>query len=220
MSDVDPYPGPPAAARPGEQTRRLVLRGTRGVVTRCRDFTREALADWHWIPSVDGPAYADLPPEQEERWAVVEDVLLLVSEVVTNACMHAGGPSELVLHHTPERLRVEVTDGSPEVPRLRPAGDPAQPGGHGLVVLQRLAREWGWRPVGSGKTVWLEVPSPLRYGEDGHRSPGDHGQDLRGPGPHPDGDGRGGGAPGLTGRRPGAAGHPSADRNAARPASG
>ncbi|OKK18347.1 hypothetical protein AMK16_18660 [Streptomyces sp. CB00455] len=130
-----------------EQTRRLVLGGaTAGVVGRCRDFTRRALADWQW--------------SQEAH--AVEDVLLLVSEVVTNACLHAGGPRELVLRHSPERLRVEVSDGSTELPRRRGPGDRALPGGHGLIVLERLTRSWGSVPSPdgvTGKTVWLEVPA-------------------------------------------------------------
>lgn len=133
-----------------EQTRRLVLGGaTTGVVGRCRDFTRRALADWQWPGG----------PES------VDDVLLLVSEVVTNACLHGGGPRELVLRHTPERLRVEVSDDNPDLPRRRPPGDRTLPGGHGLIVLGRLARDWGAVPSpdgGPGKVVWLEVPPPLR----------------------------------------------------------
>ncbi|WP_328926716.1 ATP-binding protein [Streptomyces sp. NBC_00190] len=129
-----------------EQTRRLVLGGaTAGVVGRCRDFTRRALADWQWPAGTDA----------------VEDVLLLVSEVVTNACLHGGGPRELVLRHTPEVLRVEVSDDSSEPPRRRPPRDRALPGGHGLIVLERLSRGWGWEPSADGrpgKTVWLEVP--------------------------------------------------------------
>ncbi|MER5813672.1 ATP-binding protein [Streptomyces sp. NPDC002033] len=129
-----------------EQTRRLVLGGgTTGVVTRCRDFTRRALADWAW------------PAGSEAE----DDVLLLVSEVVTNACLHAGGPRELVLRHGPGWLRAEVTDDSPEPPSPRPP-DRGRPGGHGLILLRRLARSWGWAPAPPGKTVWLEVPTPPR----------------------------------------------------------
>lgn len=132
------------------QTRRLALYGTEGVVGRCRDFSRDALTDWEWIPAAD-----------EDGQAVVEDVLLLVSEVVTNACLHAHGPRELTLHCSPDRLRIEVTDDSPVHPRPRPFAV-GVPGGHGLVVLERLSRSWGSVPRGTGKTVWVEVAAPPR----------------------------------------------------------
>ncbi|MFF8837359.1 ATP-binding protein [Streptomyces sp. NPDC015130] len=135
------------------QVRRLVLHGTRGVVSRCRDFTAEALADWGWIPA-----------ETEEESERVEDVLLLVSEVVTNACLHAGGPEELVLRLDGGRLRVEVADASPVHPRLEITRSPALPGGHGVMVLDRLAGAWGSEDKASGdgvgKVVWLEVSRP------------------------------------------------------------
>ncbi|MFE1906774.1 ATP-binding protein [Streptomyces gardneri] len=141
------------------QVRRLVLHGTRGVVSRCRDFTTEALTDWGWLPAETA--------EERER---AEDVLLLVSEVVTNACLHAGGPEELVLRHAAGRLRVEVADASPVHPHLRVTRSPALPGGHGLMVLERLAVSWGSEDKrsgdGAGKVVWLEVsrPSPPPWG--------------------------------------------------------
>ncbi|MGA5820950.1 ATP-binding protein [Kitasatospora sp. NPDC094028] len=144
-----PLPGP----GPG-QTRRLALAGSEGAVRHCRDFSRRALLSWHWLPTID-----------EEQLAVVEDVLLMVSELVTNACLHApGGPRELRLHWDGDRLRAEVTDASPVPTRLRPNADPGRPGGHGLRVVDRLARAWGSLPDGGGKRVWLEVSSPL----DGH----------------------------------------------------
>ncbi|MFD3333801.1 ATP-binding protein [Streptomyces sp. NPDC058700] len=137
-----------------EQVRRLALYGTRGVVARCRDFTAAALRDWGWIP-----------PETEEAEQRVEDVLLLVSEVVTNACLHADGPEELVLRHGRGGLRVEVADTSTEHPRVQQARSPALPGGHGLMVLDRLAGDWGSEDRGqgaTGKVVWLEVSRPSR----------------------------------------------------------
>ncbi|MFD0265266.1 ATP-binding protein [Streptomyces sp. NPDC127106] len=161
-----------------EEIRRLALgRGARGVVARCRDFTLDALTAWQWIPVPAGDArrdadgqYGDEADDEEsgrseavEEVLLAEDVLLMVSELVSNACVHAGGPSELVLRRTADRLRMEVGDGSPEHPRRRRATDPALPGGHGLLVVDRLARDWGWepRPDGTGKTVWAEVASPL-----------------------------------------------------------
>ncbi|MFF5449108.1 ATP-binding protein [Streptomyces sp. NPDC012888] len=150
-----------------EQTRRLLLEGySQGVVTRCRDFTRRALADWGWTAH----SGHDGRPPDPDREEAAEDVLLLVSEMVTNACLHAGGPRELTLLRTPQWLRIEVSDGNPEAPRRRREPDPGRPGGHGLVVLERLARKWGSEAVPEprgGKTVWAEVPAPPEL-----RSPG------------------------------------------------
>ncbi|WP_404962053.1 ATP-binding protein [Streptomyces sp. 147326] len=171
--------------RAQQQTRRLLLRGRAGAVTRCRDFTRKALADWQWIPAGDGPPGGVPSPDQEgqendderaRRRERVEDVLLMVSELVANACLHAGGPSELVLRHGAEGLLIEVSDDSPHRPVLRPPRDPALPGGHGLMVLDRLSRSWGWRPAPGGKTVWLEVSPPWQPGPARHRRPARHGR--------------------------------------------
>ncbi|MEU8529268.1 ATP-binding protein [Streptomyces sp. NPDC048629] len=134
-----------------EEVRRLELRGAEGVVGRCRDFTAAALADWGWTPARD-----------EEAREVADDVLLLVSEVVTNACLHAGGPEEIVLRHRDGVLRVEVADPSPEHPRRGGPRPSSLPGGHGVMVLDRLAGRWGsrTRETGGGKVVWLEIAGP------------------------------------------------------------
>ncbi|MGW4159541.1 ATP-binding protein [Streptomyces sp. NPDC004788] len=155
--------------RPAEdQVRRLVLEGTGGAVTRCRDFTAAALAEWGWLPAAT-----------PEGWERAEDVLLLVSEVVTNACLHAGGPEELVLRHSGAegRLRVEVSDPSPEHPHAHAPRSPGLPGGHGLMVLDRLAGAWGWVDKANGapgKVVWLEVsrPTPPPWRVPPHGPPG------------------------------------------------
>lgn len=140
--------------RSPEQTRRLVLHGTTDVVSRCRDFTRAALTEWRWLPEPENRRDHGLRDE------TADDALLLVSEVVANACMHAGGPSSLLLRRTTEGLRIEVTDASPVAPAVRHPSDPARPGGHGLVIVERLARKWGSEPVGGGKCVWVELDAP------------------------------------------------------------
>ncbi|MFB7668522.1 ATP-binding protein [Kitasatospora sp. NPDC056138] len=131
------------------QSRRLVLAGSRGAVRRCREFTRETLRDWGWLPAVGA-----------EQRSAAEDVLLMTSELVTNACLHAGGPNELVLRRSGPVLRIEVSDDNPCPPVLQITRPPSQPGGHGLRVVDRLARAWGSEPNGAGKRVWLEVRSP------------------------------------------------------------
>lgn len=92
------------------------------------------------------------------RWGLAElldSVELLVSEVVTNAVRYAERPVTLRLLRT-EALRCEVGDDVPQLPRLRQAG-PADEGGRGLYLVQRLARRWGATRLGTGKLVWFEV---------------------------------------------------------------
>jgi hypothetical protein len=141
---------PPLGGLPeGGQIRRLALCGTKGVVGRCRDFTRQAMHDWQWPPGVTDD-------EQE----VAEDVLLLVSELVTNANLHAGGAVELMLHGTKERLRVEVSDESRLQPAPRTPYRASTPGGHGLHIIARLSTAWGSEVRPTGKSVWVEVATP------------------------------------------------------------
>ncbi|MEV0531844.1 ATP-binding protein [Kitasatospora sp. NPDC050463] len=143
------YEDEPRPAR-AQQVRRLALYGSHGAVRRSREFTRGALTDWAWLPAPD-----------EERRAVAQDVLVMVSELVTNACLHAsGGPRELRLGWDGVLLRVEVVDLSPVAPVLRRPAHPGRPGGYGLRVVDRLARAWGSLPEGEGKAVWLEVLTP------------------------------------------------------------
>ncbi|MCJ0869763.1 ATP-binding protein [Streptomyces sp. AP-93] len=168
--------------RSPEWTRRLLLHGTTDVVGRCRDFTRRALTEWQWLPeagngSGSGLAYGNGGGNsgEHETAEAADDVLLLVSEVVANACMHAGGPNSLLLRYTAERLRIEVTDPSPVVPVYRFPTDPARPGGHGLLIVKRLALAWGADRVDGGKCVWVEVATPPALRENGEapsRQPG------------------------------------------------
>ncbi|SEL16716.1 ATP-binding protein [Streptacidiphilus jiangxiensis] len=126
---------------------RLLPGGAKGVVGRCRDFVGESLASRGWLEDTG-----------EKQQAVVEDVLLMTSELVTNACLHGGGPQEVTVRAEGSRLRVEVADAGPEPPELRPLKPPARPGGHGLRVVERLADCWGSAPrAGGGKVVWFEI---------------------------------------------------------------
>ncbi|MFL6129861.1 MAG: ATP-binding protein [Mycobacteriales bacterium] len=90
-----------------------------------------------------------------------EDLLLVVSELVTNAVVHGAEPIVVTVTRAPERVRVEVTDGRSDASphNNRPAPDAET--GRGLSVVTRLACAWGWRSTpGRGKTVWAEVPLP------------------------------------------------------------
>lgn len=94
---------------------------------------------------------------------MTETALLLVSELATNAIRHGTPPVRLSLRLDADRLRVEVTDSSPQLPRLRRPG-PDQASGRGLHIVQQLAARWGAHVTGSrlGKTVWFELSGMLR----------------------------------------------------------
>jgi anti-sigma regulatory factor (Ser/Thr protein kinase) len=98
-----------------------------------------------------------------DRWAVGKasgDILLVVSELVTNAVLHGAGPVRLRLERRVDGVRVEVSDdGEGAVAPRTP--DLAAVGGRGLMVVGRLAGSWGVdqrSPV--GKTVWAELAVP------------------------------------------------------------
>lgn len=86
----------------------------------------------------------------------VQTVELLVSELVTNAVLHARTVVILRVDVSPELVRVEVSDGSPREPRLSPYSADAATG-RGLRLVENLARRWGVDQDGRGKTVWFEV---------------------------------------------------------------
>lgn len=104
--------------------------------------------------------------------AVVDAARLLVSELVINVVLHAGTDAELVLRRDDGGLRVEVSDGSAQVP-LRRSYAPSAPTGRGLLILDDLADDWGVEVGDGSKTVWFElrVPpgTPTRGGHDGRR---------------------------------------------------
>jgi anti-sigma regulatory factor (Ser/Thr protein kinase) len=81
---------------------------------------------------------------------------LLLSELVTNAVVHAGTDVEVRLTSNEGVLRVEVSDGNPRLPAARRPSALAGTG-RGLHLVQALASSWGVVPVAGGKMVWFEV---------------------------------------------------------------
>lgn len=90
------------------------------------------------------------------REDLVDAAELLVSEVVTNALVHAGTDIEVALSFVDGGLRVEVSDGSPHAPSPRGYG-PSAGTGRGLMLLQELVDDWGVVPGEAGKTVWFAL---------------------------------------------------------------
>ncbi|MDP2292224.1 MAG: ATP-binding protein [Actinomycetota bacterium] len=90
--------------------------------------------------------------------AMIRDAVLLTSELVTNALLHAPGGCglEARFSRNPLWLRVDVSDSSARPPRLSETSVAAL-GGHGLRMVENLSSRWGWRPAGDGKSIWFEL---------------------------------------------------------------
>ena len=81
------------------------------------------------------------------------DVLLVVSELVTNALRHAPGPAALHLVHQPGEVEVTVQDSSPHPPTARGGGLEHGTGGFGWPTVQHLATRVQVQVHGAGKSV-------------------------------------------------------------------
>ncbi|MBT2468981.1 ATP-binding protein [Streptomyces sp. ISL-66] len=90
---------------------------------------------------------------------LVNDVLLVVSELVSNADRHAGGASDFRVRPLADCVVVEVSDRSPASPRT--PGTPLDvPGGFGWLLVNRIADRTEIRPHGGGKTITAFIPLP------------------------------------------------------------
>ncbi|KOG23150.1 MULTISPECIES: ATP-binding protein [Streptomyces] len=88
---------------------------------------------------------------------LADTLVLIISELVTNAVVHTGCPAVLrMLFAAGGGVRVEVADASDRPPRPRHA-DGDDTNGRGLELVDGLADRWGWQPEGAGKSIWCEV---------------------------------------------------------------
>ena len=94
-----------------------------------------------------------------DRDDLIETAVLLVSEVVTNALLHAGTPIDICATIDEDGLRVEVADGSMHVPVRRRYAATAGTG-RGMLMLEHLVDDWGVSRHRQGKTVWFRLASP------------------------------------------------------------
>jgi anti-sigma regulatory factor (Ser/Thr protein kinase) len=108
-----------------------------------RAFARDTLATWGCQKRMD-------------------DVMLLVSELFTNAVLHGAGRVDLRMELVDARLKVEVVDEG-RGPPISLGADPGveATGGRGLLIVDRLAARWGNGHDGDGRTrMWVEVANP------------------------------------------------------------
>ncbi|WP_374205364.1 SpoIIE family protein phosphatase [Streptomyces sp. SP2-10] len=111
-------------------------------VRHARRFTRRTLRAW------------GLPRD------TIEEALLVVSELVTNALVHTGGPVRLDMSLVNHRLRLAVADSSPRSPVKPTSIGWEATGGRGILLVEAVSAAWGTVPVSGGKQVWADlVPS-------------------------------------------------------------
>lgn len=109
-----------------------VVRGAAGLA---RDFARKTLKELGYLGDHG-------------------DVVLVVSELVSNALRHTATIPVVRLAGNVGRLLIEVEDGSPVLPQTRLS---AAVGGWGLQLVGRLSTAWGSRAASGGKVVWCEM---------------------------------------------------------------
>jgi PAS domain S-box-containing protein len=128
------------------------------LMARTKRLGTEQVAAWDLDP--DPALVADArrrATRQLARWGLEELAFtteLVVSELVTNAIRHAGGPIRLRLIR--ERALVcEVFDSGATAPHLRHPRTTDE-GGRGLLLVSQLTQRWGTRFVPDGKIIWAE----------------------------------------------------------------
>ncbi|MGW1785471.1 SpoIIE family protein phosphatase [Streptomyces sp. NPDC002143] len=97
------------------------------------------------------------------RWSIPETgdaVLLVVSELVTNALVHTQGPVRLDLTLRGDRVRVCVSDSSPRAPAKPVIVDWESTGGRGLLLVEAMSESFVTVPVAGGKQVCSEIAVP------------------------------------------------------------
>ncbi|MFD9795298.1 SpoIIE family protein phosphatase [Streptomyces sp. NPDC059070] len=117
-------------------------------VATARAFVRDTLQGW---------GYAD----------VVDDAVVLTSELVTNAVVHAGTAADVLCLRSEDGVRVEVADHYPEreVPLSGSPSDIAAPdreNGRGLLLCAAIASRWGVEYTPTQKHVWFQLDLPAR----------------------------------------------------------
>jgi hypothetical protein len=100
---------------------------------------------------------------------LLDTAVLLTSEVVSNVIVHTASAPAIGLARLGAGIRVTVVDESPVPPRRRWHSTTATTG-RGLQMLQELADDWGWDPLGAGKAVWfvLRGDGPSTDGHEPH----------------------------------------------------
>ncbi len=117
-------------------------------VATARSFVRDTLQGW---------GFSD----------IIDDAVVLTSELVTNAVVHAGTAADVLCLRSEDAVRIEVSDRYPEreIPLQQSSvnvGSPDREGGRGLQLCAALATRWGVDYTPTHKLVWFQLDLPHR----------------------------------------------------------
>ena len=119
-----------------------------------RRFVRETLRSW------------PIPGDDDRPDAVIDDAVLLTSELVTNAVVHAGTSVHVTCRLSADAIEIVVLDGRPAQLIPDSPGPPADPAertsGRGLHLPSELASAWGVTYAPAAKAVWFRIGLPAR----------------------------------------------------------
>ena len=85
-----------------------------------------------------------------------DEASLIVTELATNAVLHADSPYEVRLSRAGGVIRIEVADGDAGTPEPQPFSDVAE-SGRGIVIVSAISASWGIDAQPSGKVTWAEL---------------------------------------------------------------
>ena len=92
----------------------------------------------------------------EHHSEVLDDAVLIVSELVTNSVLHGGPPLVVAVDCDEDTLQVRVRDGAPSLPTRRHATE-VDESGRGLALVAEMSSDWGVDPEENGKHVWFVI---------------------------------------------------------------
>jgi anti-sigma regulatory factor (Ser/Thr protein kinase) len=129
----------------------------------CDRRPAEVRATWTLPPVDTSPGRArQLLGDRLHLWGCpprfVADAVQLVNELVSNTVEHAATEARVAVHLEDGVLLCSVRDHSTAPPVPRPPGEGR--GGFGLLLVDAIARGWGWIPHPDGKTVWVAAGPP------------------------------------------------------------
>jgi anti-sigma regulatory factor (Ser/Thr protein kinase) len=115
----------------------LALDPRRDAIARARTFAADHCRAWNCVEQLD-------------------DVVLIVSELATNAVVHARSGHVITMRRRSGAIRIEVRDASARAPDLRELSV-TEESGRGMLLVSALAVAWGVEPNDDGKLVWADV---------------------------------------------------------------